>query len=145
MNTVKTLIVMLALLSAGALAQTYYKWTDEQGTTHFTSEPPRDQAFEAVNASAQVASGSSSPEPPVEPVREEQGQAAEAAVMPRPGAPDPRQVAARCEQSRANLFELQARRRIIVEREDGSQEYIDNVEQQRMIEDARAYLDQWCD
>jgi len=36
----RILLIALALVCAGAEAHTVYRWTDEAGVTHFSTEPP---------------------------------------------------------------------------------------------------------
>lgn len=138
-----TLILILCalLFAAPAAAKTYYKWTDDNGTVHFTAEPPNDRDYETINTAGQVTGSSrtqAQPEPP------QAQEAAEDIQMPRQAAPDPEVVAARCEQARENLFWLQSNRRITIENDDGSETFIDADEQQRMIEENQALIDEWC-
>ncbi len=136
------LVLLCALLvSAPAAARTYYKWTDENGTVHFTSEPPIDRDYETINTAGLV-TGSSRTQGEAEPTQSQESP--EDVQMPRQAPPDPEVVAARCEQARENLFWLQSHRRIIVENDDGSETFIDADEQQRMIEENQALIDEWC-
>lgn len=135
------LVFLCALLvAAPAAARTYYKWTDDNGTVHFTAEPPNDRDYESINTSGQV-TGSSQPAPPAAPQARE---GAEDVQMPRQAAPDPEVVAARCQQARENLFWLQSKRRIVIENDDGSETFIDADEQQRLIDENQALIDEWC-
>ena len=136
------LFLCAALVAAPAAAKTYYKWTDDNGTVHFTAEPPNDRDYETINTTGQV-TGSSRTQ--AEPAQPETQQAAEEVQMPRQAAPDPEAVAARCKQARENLFWLQSKRRIVVESDDGSETFIDADEQQRLIEENQALIDEWCD
>ncbi|MBY6205913.1 DUF4124 domain-containing protein [Halomonas denitrificans] len=145
MNILK--IAGLALVLAASTSgwgQTFYKWTDDEGTTHFTASPPDDRDYETVNTSISVVSrvgGSTAPEP----APEDEEEAADEAQMPRQGEPDPEQVAARCTQARENMFWLQNRRRIEVERADGTIEYVEGEDREAMIAETQAFIDQWCD
>lgn len=135
-------VVLLALAAAFCLplaAQTYYKWVDDQGTVHYSAEPPDDRAYDEVDTQGQViASRELAPPAPAEPAP------AERVEMPREAPPDPQLVAARCRQAQENLFWLQNKRRVILEKDDGSQEFLDEEQQQRMIEENRAMMEQWC-
>lgn len=139
--TLLVLFLCALLAAAPATAKTYYKWTDDNGTVHFTAEPPNDRDYETINTSGQV-TGSSRTE--AEPPEAQTGQSAEDVQMPRQAAPDPEAVAARCAQARENLFWLQSKRRIVVENDDGSETFIDAEEQQRLIEESQALIDEWC-
>ncbi|MDT8408756.1 MAG: DUF4124 domain-containing protein [Wenzhouxiangellaceae bacterium] len=133
------LILALIALSTTLAAQSFYKWVDDQGTVHFSSEPPLDRDYETINTTGRVL-GSTAPAaaPAIEAAPEP------AAQMPRQRAPDPELIAARCQQARENLFWLQAKRRIVVERDDGSEEFIDAEEQQKMAQQSQALIDEWC-
>jgi len=137
-----TLSLLCGLLVAPpAAAQTYYKWTDENGTVHFTAEPPADREYETVNTVGQITGSSPAPANAAPPASEEQ---APQARMPREAAPDPEMIAERCKQARENLFWLQSKRRIIVENDDGSETFIDQEEQQRLMEENQALIEEWC-
>lgn len=141
-NNSKLLLLLCALLvAAPAAAKTYYKWTDDSGTVHFSAEPPNNRDYETVTADGQVV-GSSRAQTQSE--AQQARQAAEDVQMPREAAPDPEVVAARCKQARENLFWLQSKRRIIVENEDG-RDFIDAEEQQRLIEENQTLINEWCD
>jgi len=142
-NIRPTLVLLLfALLAAAPVAaETYYKWTDDNGTVHFTAQPPADREYQTINTSGQITGGSpvaANTPPPAGEMDEAQVQ------MPREGAPDPEVVEARCQQAREQLFWLQSKRRIIVEQDDGSETFIDADEQQRLIEENQALIDEWC-
>jgi hypothetical protein len=43
------LISLLCVLSGFATAQTFYRWTDPQGSTHYTETPPKGQSSTSIN------------------------------------------------------------------------------------------------
>ncbi len=135
-------LLLLVAAASSAQAQTFFKWVDDQGTVHFTAEPPQDRAFERVDTTGNVIGTSSdmtfenNDDEPVEQTDE--------SLMPREGEPDPEEVAARCEQARENLFWLQNRRRIAVEKPDGSEEFVQGDDRITMMEETQAFIDEWC-
>lgn len=135
-------MLLVLMLSTPALAQTYFKWVDDEGTVHFTAEPPQDRAFERIDTSGNVIGRSEAP--PADPNDPTSAEAQDEVQMPRQGQPDPEQVAARCAQARENLFWLENRRRIAVERDDGTEEFIEGDARTAMIEDTQALIDEWC-
>jgi len=40
MKRARLVLVLLAALPAGSIAETMYKWVDEKGVTHYSSDPP---------------------------------------------------------------------------------------------------------
>lgn len=145
MNILKIagLAALLAASTSG-WGETYYKWTDEQGTTHFTASPPLDRPYTTVDTSIRL----NSP-PPAATARTAEEPEDEATTaesdMPRRAEPDPAVVEARCTQARENLYWLENRRRIEIERPDGTIEMIEGEAREAQIAETRAFLDEWCD
>jgi hypothetical protein len=147
MKSVQPIVAAMAcclLMAAVELveAQTYYKWTDENGTTHFTAEPPVDRDYESIDTSGNVIS-TTRLEPPAMPSADQQATGAESQT-PREAEPDPEVVEARCNEARERLFWLQSNRRIVVEDDQGNEQFIDAERQQALIEENRALLEEWC-
>lgn len=136
-------LAALLVASTSGWGQTYYKWTDDEGTTHFTSAPPQDRDYETVRTSANVVSRPAPAAPESDQDEEETGMEDEA-QMPRQGEPDPEVVEARCVQARENLYWLQNRRRIEVERSDGTIEFVEGEDREAMIAETQSFLDEWC-
>ena len=137
-------LAVLLVASTSGWGQTYYKWTDDEGTTHFTSSPPQDRDYETVNTAINVISRASTPAPAAEQDQGEEGEMEEEAQMPRQAEPDPEVVEARCVQARENMYWLQNRRRIEVERADGSIEFVEGEAREAMIAETQAFLDEYC-
>ncbi|GAB4171413.1 MAG: hypothetical protein Kow0020_06120 [Wenzhouxiangellaceae bacterium] len=134
--------IALLIVASNAHAERYYKWRDDQGTIHFSSEPPRDRDYEVVNTSgAVVARSTDAANMPAETPPTDDGAEVQ---MPRELPVDPELVRQRCEQARENLFWLQSKRRILVDRGDGEKTFLDPEEQQRQIEENQAFIDKWC-
>jgi len=121
-------------------AQTYYKWVDESGTVHYSANPPADRAYERVDTRAQVIISRA----PESAATDSEESTSDPVQLPREAPPDPEQLRARCRQRQENLFWLQSNRRVILEAEDGSEQLMSQNEQDRMIEENRAFLQQWC-
>ena len=137
-----TLLVALIYFTS-AEAQTYFKWTDDEGTIHFTAEPPQNRDFERIDTDGNVIgrSGPVATDPNDPNSAEDQDNSVQ---MPREGEPDPEQVAARCEQARENLFWLENRRRIALENPDGTEEFIEGDARTELIEETQAFITEWC-
>lgn len=145
MNLTKFALVALLLTgSAQVLAQTYYKWTGDNGTVHFTANPPEDRPYEAIDTLGNVVPSreASDEEADADPEQQEDENDVQ---MPRQAEPDPEVIAARCTQARENMYWLENRRRITVDRADGTEEFVEGEDRIRMIEETQAFIDEWCD
>lgn len=125
------------MLPIAAEAQSYYKWRDDQGTVHFSTEPPVDRDYEIVDTRGNIV-GRSAPTAPAEPETEDE------IVMPREAEPDPEVVARRCRQARENLLALNANRRILMEREDGTEVMLTEEQRQQQIQRNQDVIDELC-
>ena len=137
-------LAVLLVASTSGWGQTYYKWTDDEGTTHFTATPPTDRDYETVNTSINVVSRPAPAPATTDDAEEQGGEAGDEAQMPREGEPDPEEIAARCTQAQENMYWLQNRRRIEVERADGTVEFVEGEAREAMIAETQAFLDEWC-
>jgi len=139
---VRGLVVLASIFACLPLAaQTYYKWVDDQGTVHYTADPPANRTYAEVDTQGQVIATREVAPPANSPDSTEPEQV----QMPRQAPPDPELVAARCRQAQENLFWLQNKRRVILEKDDGSQQFLNEEEQQQMVEESRALMEQWCE
>lgn len=147
MNILKVagLAALLAASTSG-WGETYYKWTDEQGTTHFTASPPLDRPYTTVNTTNRL---NARPAAAADRAEDSEGADAEDRStdddMPRRADPDPAVVEARCTQARENLYWLENRRRIEIERPDGTVEMIEGDAREAQIAETRAFLAEWCE
>lgn len=124
--------MVLALFAAGAVAQNakkedaaagkVYKWTDENGTVHFSPKPPESNQAEEVKLRA------APPAPPV--AAETKGEQTRA-----------EQNAQRCKQHEANLKLLQEQPTLSIE-ENGEKRIMTSEERDQQIRIARAALEQ---
>ncbi|MEE4303408.1 MAG: DUF4124 domain-containing protein [Wenzhouxiangella sp.] len=136
----------LALPGAVAQEQTIYKWVDEEGVVHYTARPPEGIDYEEVGietrepvesatAGGEMAdSGETAPAEGIPPAQPEMA-AAE---------PDPEMVAERCAQARRNIENLTQRANVLIRGDDGEQRQISDEERQRMLQEARDFIDEWC-
>ncbi|MGE8500512.1 MAG: DUF4124 domain-containing protein [Pseudomonas sp.] len=135
---------LLLALSASAMASQVYKWVDEQGVTHFGSQPPQGQQATSVNTAT----------PPPRPT--EQKPAApnlESAADPEQAAVDKkvkREVAAQkaelkkfCETVRTNLAQLENNPRVRVEI-DGEMQRMNEEQREQRINEAKKSINENC-
>lgn len=130
---------------ASAEEQTIYKWLDDEGVVHYTARPPDDVDYEEVGiesrepveantdndetASGEDGGGERMPPEQPEMTRSE---------------PDPELVAERCAQARSNIENLNRYQNVTVRGDDGEQRSVSDEERMRMIEEAQAFIDEWC-
>jgi hypothetical protein len=104
MNVFAGLIVLGLCLSAGvASAQNVYKWTDAQGTTHYTDQPPpkgSQVSLVKLRGGAEASQPAASPAPPPA-----SGDATAAAPSPLAAA-EAATRARNCERAKENLTTL---------------------------------------
>jgi hypothetical protein len=137
---------LLLAMSATAMAGQVYKWVDAQGVTHFSAQPPQDQAATSINTAT----------PPPRPAVAEEKKA----VPPFESIADPEQaaidkkvkqdVAAKeverkkyCEEVRTNLAQLQNNPRLRME-VDGEVRRLSEDERQSRIGEAQKAIADNC-
>jgi Domain of unknown function (DUF4124) len=134
-------IIALALVVMAvpvfATAQSVYKWTDDDGVTHFGDRKPVGKASESVSVrtgSASKASGDSrkSPQQRVDEIEERQASTQEMAEMNAAERARQKQRAANCQTAKSNLALIQTGSRVKVQ-EDGEKRYLtpQEIEQKR--------------
>lgn len=144
--TILKLVLVLALLGIGNVSAGVYKWTDENGKTHFSDKPPPGQEVETIETKSKAADASSNEK--LEEIkaraeerlkaREEKKQAAEEKKKKE------KEMAAFCEKSRKNLENLlnSTRRQIINDK--GEREFLAEEQRQEWIKTAREQIKKHC-
>ncbi len=130
---------------ASAAEQTVYKWLDEEGVVHYTARPPEGVEYEEVGIESRE---------PVEPdggngeAQPEEDDATESNPPEQPemsrSEPDPELVEERCAQALSNIEDLNEYENATVRGDDGEQRQISDEERASMIEEAQAFIDEWC-
>ncbi len=148
-NTSKAVISLLALVllnaAAPAMADKYYKWVDDNGVTHYGTEPPATGAPESVRTygpSSDQGKEIKALQNQREAAARAREQAEEQAREAERIAKEPKAVAKeRCEEHRKNLDTLQNKPVVRVENpQTGELEVIDQARRDQMIETTRAAL-----
>jgi hypothetical protein len=137
---------LLLAMSATAMAGQVYKWVDAQGVTHFSAQPPQDQAATSINTAT----------PPPRPAVAEEKKAVptfESIADPEQAAIDRKvkqDVAAKeverkkyCEEVRTNLAQLQNNPRLRME-VDGEVRRLSEDERQSRIGEAQKAIADNC-
>lgn len=138
---------LATLASTDALSKDFYRWTDENGTTHYSSLPPTDKPSEKVHTSN--IKGSPTAAKAQEPAKE----AAAAAVKEKDNfdesanAPETPEAKAQrkenCKRAKFNLKTLKDKPRIRV-KEGDDYRYIDQKERKAKIKESEKAVKQYC-
>ncbi|SDX37600.1 protein of unknown function [Marinobacter mobilis] len=138
----RSLFFALAVTMAPGLAvsESVYKWTDENGITHYGDRQPTGRNAESVNIRTGSASGNSqtaSPQAQLGELEEAQQARAEAQQMTAQEQARQRQMEANCETARTNLSVMNTSSRVKIE-ENGETRYLSPEE----IAEKKAYFSQ---
>ncbi|WP_297797944.1 DUF4124 domain-containing protein [uncultured Marinobacter sp.] len=130
-----TLAIILAAVPLAASGASVYKWTDENGVTHFGDRQPTGQQAEQVNVRSGTSSGGQKGQSPQEQLEELEARQADEAEKREESAVEEarrKQREANCETARSNLRILDRNSRIRVE-EEGEQRYLspEEIDEQR--------------
>ncbi len=133
----KILLVAAAIALAPALSSgaSVYKWTDDEGVTHFGDRQPTGREAESVkirSGTSTKVGQSSSPQDKVDAINKREQSAAEKEKLTAQEEAQRKQREANCETARNNLNILNSNARIKVE-EDGEQRFLspEEIEEQR--------------
>jgi hypothetical protein len=138
-------IMFPLLLAVCALAQAgdYYKWTDAQGTVHYSQTPPPDRASKSVYVSdgAPVMPLAGTGGTPATPEQKAKAQANQAAVQKA----NTQAVAGNCATAQQNISTLQGRRPVVKGDGDPAQAHaLDPQAREQALADAQKQAATYC-
>lgn len=147
MNSRTLFFAMAIALAPGmATAGSVYKWTDDEGVTHFGDRQPPGRQAESVNIRTGSSSGGQQRNSPQERLEQLQGQQAEQAEQKKLSAAEEarqKQRKANCETAQQNLNILKTYSRVRVE-EDGEQRYLSPEEIEERRQQFQEVADENC-
>lgn len=123
------LAVCVLAIPVFATAQSVYKWTDENGVTHFGDRKPTGKQSESVSIRTGKKSGGSSmspqqsPQQKVQQIEDEEAEVKENETLSAAEEARQKQRAANCDTARNNLALIKTGSRIKVQ-EDGEERYL---------------------
>lgn len=122
-----------------------YRWMDDEGTTHYTAQPPADREYQAVRMdgtrlSEAGATGESSRD--FRPMEWEETETQDEAAEDT--GPDPEELIQRCGEAREQLDLLEQRTRIIVRDDDGEEDMLGDDERLELIDETRTFIAENC-
>ncbi len=128
MNRKTLMLTLLMTVAPGmAMSASVYKWTDENGITHFGDRQPVGASSETVNVRSGTSSGAatsrSSPQKRLGELQEQQQNEADREKETAVEAARRKQREANCENARSNLKVIESNARIRIE-EDGEMRYL---------------------
>ncbi|MBW4936390.1 DUF4124 domain-containing protein [Marinobacter sp. F4206] len=122
-----TLTLLLAVVPGVSMSASVYKWTDENGVTHFGDRQPTGKQSERVNVrsgtATKAASNKASPQERLGDMQKEQENEAVAGREAAEQEARKKQRAANCETARSNLEIIDSNARIRVQ-DNGEQRYL---------------------
>ena len=141
----KTIVVLLILCAMPLAAQKIYKWVDENGQVHYSSQKPPGQEAEKLNIRANA------PEPPAQPAEEEGEQAPEEeaevdeATKAELAKLDKANRQRSCQQARNNLASLQNSYRVAqVDPDTGETVRLSDNQRAAALKQARDNIKEFC-
>lgn len=145
--TVAAIVLTLGLFLAPLMAQeTMYRWTDEQGVTHYGQVPPIGVEAERITHSSPRVDRA--PQERLERAQEAMGERRQQTDVQRDeraqqeAAEQQRRV--NCQQARTNLETLTSRGQVTL-RDDGEARVLPEEERQALIETTREQIREFCD
>lgn len=141
--------LLFALAAAGAAADAVYKWTDAEGVTHFSAQPPADRPAQQIQVEAPPPTGAAE-------AKEQSGKATDdgrpkdpAEGLAGPSAEElARQEEQRqqnCETAKRNLETLKTRAHVrIRDEQTGEDRYLTPEEHQQWQKDSALRIDEYC-
>ncbi|WP_395374291.1 DUF4124 domain-containing protein [Marinicella sp. W31] len=140
----KTIVVLLFLCAMPLAAQKIYKWVDENGQVHYSSQKPPGQDAEKLNIKAH------DPEPPA-PAEEEGAEApaeeeeADDATKAELAKLDKANLQRSCQQARSNLASLQNSYRVAqVDPKTGETVRLSDSQRASALKRARDNIKEFC-
>ncbi len=144
----RVLLVVGILVLNGSATAAMYKWVDEQGVTHYSQHPPKDNEAERLRPppppATDPAAAQQKLQDKVKGFDERRGAAQEAAAKAEQDAAEQQRRQKACEAARRNLQVLQAGGNRLIQTPDG--EYIRPTDEYRneQMSKARKIIEENC-
>ena len=144
---INTILLSVLSLSALSVSAEIYKWTDEDGVTHYGQKPPTEQAAESFRLPSSVSSQSQSADETetAEELKESEDTPGQTEAEKRVNKQKEIQAKKQnCENARAALQELKNRPRMQYINDDGERAFFTDEERQKKIDEAQDIADRNC-
>lgn len=144
-------ILSVSIVPTDASAEKFYKWVDEDGTTHYGTRPPADKQTEKVKVSNTQSSSSNLDQDRLDQSRDKMLQdkidkqnSAEADAVKKEEDEYKKQIAENCKVYKSNLNTLQNSPRIKQTDKDGNVTYLGDEARKQEIEDTKKFIQENC-
>ncbi|MFP5430518.1 MAG: DUF4124 domain-containing protein [Gammaproteobacteria bacterium] len=154
MKKLTTLALLGALLAAPAMAAQFYKWTDENGVTHYSEAPPPEsvKGSTAIKVPSRQPSGAETAAQNLQKQREaalkaldEAGKKGASTTAPAAAKDNKEQYAERCKQLKANLAVMENSGRVSEKDDKGEKRFLTEEEKTKRLEDTRRQIKAFCE
>lgn len=144
----------MALLASPVMAGQFYKWTDEQGVTHYSEDPPPKTAKNSAEVKVQTRkpSGAVAAEENLQKQREASGKTTADAAKDKKPAPgtspaktDKAQYAEKCKQYRSNLEAMEAHGRVSETNDKGEKRALTDEEKNQRMDETKRQIKAFCE
>ena len=135
------------------MAGQFYKWTDEQGVTHYSEAPPPKTAKNPaqINIQTRTPSGAADAEKSLQKQREASSKAFADATKDKKSAPpvlanaDKSPYAERCKQYRGNLEAMEAHGQVSETNDKGEKRALSDEEKNQRMDETRRQIKAFCE
>lgn len=139
-----------ALAASTATAEAVYRWTDAEGVTHFSAQPPADQKAERIKVQAPPRATPPETDGAADPAADDDDRPRDPTAgltgpTPEDLAEIERQRAQNCQTAKRNLETLQTRAHVRVRDEKtGEDRYLSAEEHQQWQKDSALRIKEYC-
>ena len=152
MNKLIVAALLGSMLAAPVMAAQFYKWTDENGATHYSESPPPATAKGAkeIKVQTRTPSGSSSAVENLQKQREAtqkslSEKAKAGAKDTAPAKADKSEYAERCKQYKSNLATMESNGRVSEKDSKGEKRYLTEEEKNKRMDETRRQIKAFCE
>lgn len=147
-----TVLLTLMFIALGANAGKYYKWTDDEGVTHYTARAPDDRAVQTIKIQTGEIQSESGQAIPETNTGNSDAQGEQPAKLPEAAPATPQQLAKAREQDKKNctnahnnLDTLNSRSHIrINDKKTGEDRYLTPEEHAAMKKETELRIKEYC-
>ncbi|MCX4026323.1 DUF4124 domain-containing protein [Endozoicomonas sp. SM1973] len=142
------LLTSLILISTNLIAGKFYKWVDENGVTHYSTEPPKQGQGKVVNTRAQKPSSQEAGEKQLKTIKDteaaKQKEQTEKEEFEKDLAKAKKEKDEHCKQAKQNKIQLTIKNRVRMTMEDGSVKVLSQEEKEEQLKRAYEAIKEWC-